>query len=74
MNWVDWVGYAASALIVVSFLLSRLSLVRAVNVVGCVCFVIYGAFKGPLWPIIVPNVILICIHFYALWKLKVAAD
>ncbi|WP_072281408.1 hypothetical protein [Rappaport israeli] len=72
--WVDWVGYLASALVVGSFLLNNLALVRWVNLAGCVCFVVYGWLLGPLWPIVVPNAILIVIHLQAFVRAKMGSD
>lgn len=61
-------GYAASFFVVLSFVLKDLRKVRLVNLVGCICFVIYGVFSGMLWPIIIPNAILCFIQIYHLLK------
>ena len=65
-----YIGYAASFFIVLSFILKDLHKVRFVNLIGCICFVIYGVFSGMLWPIIIPNAILCFIQLYHLLKKK----
>ena len=61
-------GYMASVFIVGSFLLKDLRKVRFVNLLGCICFVLYGIFNGMLWPIIIPNFILAGVQIYHLLK------
>ena len=63
-----YVGYIASFFIVLSFVLKDLKKIRLFNLVGCVCFVIYGVFSGMLWPIIIPNAVLCFIQVYHLVK------
>ncbi|WOC52333.1 hypothetical protein BPO_1686 [Bergeyella porcorum] len=64
----SYIGYVASFFVVLSFVLKDLKKVRLVNLVGCICFVIYGIFSGMLWPIIIPNAILCVIQLYHLLK------
>lgn len=65
----SYIGYAASVFIVLSFVLKDLKKVRLVNLIGCICFVIYGFFSEVvLWPIIIPNAILCFIQIYYLIK------
>ncbi len=64
----SYIGYVASFFVVLSFVLKDLKKVRLVNLVGCICFVIYGIFSGMLWPIIIPNAILCLIQIYHLLK------
>lgn len=63
----NYVGYVASLFVVLSFVLKDLRKVRIVNLIGCICFVIYGYFSG-LWPIIIPNAILCVIQLFHLIK------
>jgi hypothetical protein len=67
-NWSDFVGYAASIFVVLSFMLKDIKQIRIINLIGCICFVIYGVFSGMLWPIIIPNAILCVIQVYHLLK------
>ncbi|AZI66968.1 uroporphyrinogen decarboxylase [Kaistella daneshvariae] len=62
------IGYAASFFIVLSFVLKDIRKIRIVNLVGCICFVIYGIFSDFLWPIIIPNAILCGVQLYHLVK------
>ncbi|RKS96543.1 uroporphyrinogen decarboxylase [Chryseobacterium defluvii] len=61
-----YIGYAASFFIVLSFALKNLRKIRIVNMVGCICFVIYGIFSGMLWPVIIPNALLCFVQVYHL--------
>ncbi|MCG2793888.1 MAG: uroporphyrinogen decarboxylase [Weeksellaceae bacterium] len=67
-NWSEYVGYLASAFVVVSFLLKNITTLRTVNLLGCICFVIYGVYSGMLFPIIIPNAILAVIQGYHIIK------
>ena len=64
----NFIGYAASFFIVLSFVLKDIRKIRIVNLVGCICFVIYGIFSDFLWPIIIPNAILCGVQLYHLVK------
>jgi len=71
MNWVEWIGYAGAALVVISFLVSsKLQVIRFVNMFGAILFVIYGIFIGFKLPVIIPNVFIICIQVYYLFIKK----
>ncbi|MBD8082963.1 uroporphyrinogen decarboxylase [Chryseobacterium caseinilyticum] len=62
----SYIGYAASFFIVLSFILKDLTKIRIVNLIGCICFVIYGIFSGMLWPVIIPNGIICFVQIYYL--------
>ncbi|KAB1231804.1 uroporphyrinogen decarboxylase [Chryseobacterium sp. KBW03] len=61
-----YIGYSASVFIVLSFILKDVRKIRIVNMIGCFCFVIYGFFSGPLWPVIIPNGLICLIQIYHL--------
>ncbi|MFC4164934.1 uroporphyrinogen decarboxylase [Epilithonimonas zeae] len=67
-NWSEYVGYLASAFIVGGFLLKNITAIRTINLLGCICFVIYGIFSGMLWPVIIPNGILAFVQIYYILK------
>ena len=67
-NWSEYVGYLASAFVVASFLLKDIKTIRTINLLGSICFVIYGIYSGMLWPIIIPNGILAVIQIYNIVK------
>lgn len=60
---IDFIGYAASFFVVLSFILKNITYIRLTNLVGCVLFVIYGIFIKSI-PIILPNGLLIFIQLY----------
>jgi hypothetical protein len=62
----SYIGYAASFFIVLRFILKDLTKIRIVNLIGCICFVVYGLFSGMLWPVIIPNAILCFVQVYYL--------
>ncbi len=66
----NYVGYAASVFVVLSFILKDIQKIRVVNLVGCILFVLYGIYSNFLWPIIIPNGILCLIQAYHLIKKK----
>ena len=60
----QYIGYFASVCIVLSFV---------INLVGCLCFVIYGLMNTPqLWPVIIPNALICMVQVYYLWIKKEA--
>ncbi len=61
-----YIGYSASLFIVLSFILKDIRKIRIVNMIGCICFVIYGIFSGMLWPVIIPNALICFIQIYHL--------
>jgi len=69
-HWSEYVGYLASAFVVASFLLKDIKTIRTINLLGCICFIIYGIYSGMLWPIIIPNAILAVIQSYNIFKKK----
>lgn len=66
----NYIGYAASFFVVLSFVLKDIKKIRIVNLIGCILFVIYGIFSNYLWPIIIPNAILCFIQAYHIIKNK----
>ena len=64
----NYIGYAASFFVVLSFMLKDIVKIRIVNLIGCMLFVLYGVFSNYLWPIIIPNAILCFIQIYHLLK------
>ncbi|MFC2652736.1 MAG: uroporphyrinogen decarboxylase [Capnocytophaga gingivalis] len=69
----QYIGYFASACIVLSFLMKNIQHIRLINLVGCLCFVIYGLMNTPqLWPVIIPNALICMVQVYYLWIKKEA--
>jgi len=75
MNWIEWVGYLAAGLVVLSFLMgSNLSTVRLINMFGAITFLIYGILLDTNLPIIIPNGFITMIQFYYLFIKKEKRD
>lgn len=64
---VDAVGYIAMTLLVISFLPKKLTIIRSINFLACVFFVVYGFMLGFKWPIIISNALIACIQLYYLF-------
>lgn len=66
-NYTEWIGYAASAFIVGSFLVhNNMRLLRVVNGIGCLLFVLYGWLIDSL-PVIIPNGFIFLVQIYYLF-------
>ena len=63
MNVADIFGYLASLFIVLAFFFSKITTIRIINAIGCVCFVIYAA-VNEAWPVLIPNAILFLVQAY----------
>jgi hypothetical protein len=65
----EWVGYAAMATVLISFLMKSVIKLRIVNSFGCLLFVIYGIMLEPISkPIIITNIAIFLINCYYLLK------
>jgi len=69
MDFVSIIGYLASLLVLVSFIMKDIRHLRILNSVGCATFITYGFLLHPIsWPIIVTNASIIAINIYYLTK------
>lgn len=69
--FTEWIGYAAMATVLVSFLMQSVKKLRVVNAFGCLLFVFYGVLLTPISkPIIITNVAIFCINSYYLLKVE----
>jgi uncharacterized protein with PQ loop repeat len=62
------IGYTASLLVLISFLMKDIRSLRLINSVGCSLFVVYGVLLNFSWPIIFTNTAILLINFRALAK------
>jgi len=62
------IGYIASGVVLISFLMKQMKHLRIVNIVGCVLFVIYGILLHYSFPVIITNTAIIIINVYYLAK------
>ncbi|KXX69893.1 uroporphyrinogen decarboxylase [Flammeovirga sp. SJP92] len=65
----EYVGYLASLLLMISFSLKNVKLLRTVNSIGCIVFVIYGIMLSA-WPIVITNGFIAMINIFYLVKDK----
>lgn len=70
INWVEWLGYLASILVAISFVMKSISKLRLVNLIGGVCFVMYG-FTIHAWPVVLINLFTIGVNIYYLTRNEV---
>ena len=66
----EWIGYIATAVLLVSFTMKQLRTLRIVNAIACVLFVLYGILLSNAWPIIFSNAAIFCINIYNLYLKK----
>jgi len=64
-NFVEWLGYFASLLVAISFLMKSMNKLRFVNMLGAICFVIYALAIKAL-PVALINFFIICVNAYYL--------
>lgn len=69
---VEIVGIVATLFVLISFLFKKLVIVRCINIVGCIIFVIYGALIGA-WSVWILNGALGIIHVVYLVTDKIKA-
>lgn len=66
---IEVIGFIATTLVFVSFLPKNIKLIRALNLVGSVFFVVYGFGIGAFWTGFM-NVCLIIVNAYHLLKMR----
>ena len=64
----DWVGYLASVVLMISFLMKSINTLRIINSVGALLFVVYGFMLLTSWPIIITNTFILGVNVYYLAK------
>ncbi len=67
------VGYLASLVVLLSFLMKDVKRLRMVNIIGCSLFLAYGILLGFSIPIIVTNAAIVVINVVYLIKSRVKA-
>ena len=64
---VEWIGYAAMATLLISFMMKDVTKLRIINSIGCALFIWYGFALAPIAkPIIITNAAIVCINLYYL--------
>lgn len=69
----EWVGYAASLALIISFMMKNINTLRIINSLGAILFVVYGIMLQTSYPIIITNAFILMVNVYYLtYKRKVA--
>ena len=69
INLVQCLGYLASVLVAISFLMKSINKLRFVNLVGSICFVIYAVAINAI-PVALINLFTVCINVYYLTQIN----
>ena len=64
-NCTEYVGYIASGIVLLSFLMGNIFILRIINTIGCGFFIFYGVLLGSI-PIILTNSAIVLINAYYL--------
>lgn len=67
MNFIEGLGYLASVLVAISFLMKSITKLRFVNMIGGICFVVYAVAINAI-PVALINFFTICINLYYLTR------
>lgn len=68
ISLTEWVGYIASLLLMISFLMKNINTLRIINSIGALLFVSYGIMLVTSWPIIITNTFILGINIFYLTK------
>jgi len=67
ISLTEWVGYLASVVLMISFLMKNINKLRIINSIGAVLFIVYG-FMLSSWPVIITNAFILGVNVYYLSK------
>ena len=66
IEYTEWVGYLASIILIISFMMKNVSTLRVINSAGAILFILYGYMLQISWPIIITNVFILGANIYYL--------
>lgn len=69
----EWVGYAASLALIISFTMKNINTLRIINSLGAILFVVYGIMLQTSYPIIITNAFILMVNIYYLTYKRKAA-
>ncbi len=69
-SYTEWIGYLASVILIISFMMKNVRKLRIVNSFGALFFIIYGVLLAISWPIIITNVFILGLNIYYLFVKK----
>lgn len=64
------VGYLASLMLMISFMMKHINTLRIMNSIGAILFVVYGVMLAISWPIIITNLFILMVNIYYLFIKK----
>jgi len=64
-NYIEYIGYLASAFVAISFTLKNINSLRIVNSLGCISFIAYGYYIDSI-PVIITNAFIVMVNIYYL--------
>jgi hypothetical protein len=64
----DWIGYLASLILMISFLMKNIITLRTINSIGAILFIFYGIMLATSWPIIITNLFILGVNLVYLTK------
>lgn len=73
MNWIEWIGYAASFAILISLIMTSVFKLRVINMVGAILFVIYGLVIKA-YPVAFMNGAIVLVNIYYLRQMLLQRD
>ncbi len=68
ISLTEGVGYLASLVLMISFVMKNINALRIVNSTGCFLFVVYGFMLATSWPIIISNGFILGVNIFYLTK------
>lgn len=68
ISMTDGVGYLASLVLMISFLMKNINTLRIINSIGALLFVVYGFMLVISWPIIITNTFILSVNIFYLAK------
>lgn len=66
-KYVEYIGYLATAFVLLSFLMKNIITLRIINIIGCAIFILYGILISS-WPVLITNSTIILINVFYLKK------
>ena len=67
-DWIEWFGYLASLVVLISFTTSSIIKLRVINFIGCILFASFAYLIDSI-PTIFVNLSIACINVYYLYKM-----
>ncbi len=68
-NYTEYIGYIASALVLISFLMKNITYLRVINTFGCGFFIMYGSLLHSV-PIVLTNAAIVLVNLFYLISRK----